>query len=112
MRVKVEGVRISPVPGGVEPMTIAMLLRNTMNNAARRGRDNQEATQQPLSPPAASSCSFEVSENLLIFPSLALIPSFNVWTCWLMADIVVDVYVRLVSAMKILLATTNPVCGR
>jgi methylenetetrahydrofolate dehydrogenase (NADP+) / methenyltetrahydrofolate cyclohydrolase len=27
--------RITPVPGGVEPMTIAMLLRNTVNSCAR-----------------------------------------------------------------------------
>ena len=29
-------MQISPVPGGVGPMTVAMLLRNTMNNAKRR----------------------------------------------------------------------------
>lgn len=28
--------KITPVPGGVGPMTIAMLLRNTVNGAARQ----------------------------------------------------------------------------
>lgn len=30
--------KITPVPGGVGPMTIAMLLRNTLNGAARQIR--------------------------------------------------------------------------
>ena len=32
---EVEGVKITPVPGGVGPMTIAMLLRNTVNSCVR-----------------------------------------------------------------------------
>lgn len=32
---EVEGVKITPVPGGVGPMTIAMLLRNTLNSCLR-----------------------------------------------------------------------------
>jgi methylenetetrahydrofolate dehydrogenase (NADP+) / methenyltetrahydrofolate cyclohydrolase len=33
---------ITPVPGGVGPMTIAMLLFNTVTAAKRRGRSTQE----------------------------------------------------------------------
>ena len=32
---EVEGVKITPVPGGVGSMTIAMLLRNTVNSCVR-----------------------------------------------------------------------------
>ena len=32
---EVEGVKITPVPGGVGPMTIAMLLKNTVNSCVR-----------------------------------------------------------------------------
>ena len=41
---------ISPVPGGVGPMTIAMLLDNTVESAKENGRDEITADQ------AASSC--------------------------------------------------------
>ncbi len=30
---------ITPVPGGVGPMTIAMLLKNTVNSAKRKSRE-------------------------------------------------------------------------
>ena len=43
--------RITPVPGGVGPMTIAMLLRNTVNSCARAMV--QEETPPPA-PPASS----------------------------------------------------------
>lgn len=41
--------RITPVPGGVGPMTIAMLLRNTMNSAIRSQQKMSSAL--PLPPP-------------------------------------------------------------
>jgi 5,10-methylene-tetrahydrofolate dehydrogenase/methenyl tetrahydrofolate cyclohydrolase len=43
--------RITPVPGGVGPMTIAMLLRNTMNSAMR----SQQKMSSLPNPPAAEA---------------------------------------------------------
>ena len=42
--------RITPVPGGVGPMTIAMLLRNTVNSCAR----SMQADTLPVAPPPSS----------------------------------------------------------
>ena len=39
---------ITPVPGGVGPMTITMLLSNTIESAARTFKKNEEATGSSL----------------------------------------------------------------
>jgi methylenetetrahydrofolate dehydrogenase (NADP+)/methenyltetrahydrofolate cyclohydrolase len=43
---------ISPVPGGVGPMTITMLMHNTVLSARMRARDRELARRAPASPPA------------------------------------------------------------
>lgn len=39
---------ITPVPGGVGPMTVAMLLKNTIESAKRFLKENIERTVSPL----------------------------------------------------------------
>jgi methylenetetrahydrofolate dehydrogenase (NADP+)/methenyltetrahydrofolate cyclohydrolase len=43
---------ISPVPGGVGPMTITMLMHNTVLSARARGRERELVAQAQASPPA------------------------------------------------------------
>jgi methylenetetrahydrofolate dehydrogenase (NADP+)/methenyltetrahydrofolate cyclohydrolase len=50
---------VSPVPGGVGPLTIAMLLKNTLIAAEARGRQGQERREGqdgPPAPPALRAC--------------------------------------------------------
>jgi len=42
---------ITPVPGGVGPMTVAMLMRNTLHAAALRAPTDPMTTQQATAPP-------------------------------------------------------------
>lgn len=41
----VRGVQITPVPGGVGPLTVAMLMRNTLNNARARAQKGKEGSK-------------------------------------------------------------------
>lgn len=51
---KASASKITPVPGGVGPMTIAMLLRNTVNGARRSALARQASNALPTPPPAAA----------------------------------------------------------
>jgi len=50
--VKEVAAHITPVPGGVGPMTITMLLMNTLESAERRLAKGQDASQEKTAPGA------------------------------------------------------------
>lgn len=58
----VNASRITPVPGGVGPMTIAMLLRNTMNSAIRSQR-KLHALPDPVPSTTTTTTTLEDSKN-------------------------------------------------
>lgn len=60
---KASASKITPVPGGVGPMTIAMLLRNTVNGARRSALTRQASTALPTPPPAATAAETATAEK-------------------------------------------------
>ena len=46
---------ISPVPGGVGPMTITMLLKNTVDSAKKAGKPTLKAKSKAKAKPKAKS---------------------------------------------------------